>query len=62
MPFLGRTMSDATCWTCPNFVYSGELNVGDCTYLDRMVKESSLCEHHPEYEEGDYVDVETDEE
>ena len=53
-------MSDATCWTCPCFNYSGELDVGDYTHHDRMVKDSSLCEYHPEYEEGDHVDVHAD--
>jgi len=41
----------ATCWTCPRFIYSGELDVGDCLLHDEMRRENDVCADHPEYEE-----------
>lgn len=55
---LLKKMDKAICWTCNKFVYSGELDVGYCFYHDKNVKESSCCEHHPDYVDGDYIDIE----
>jgi hypothetical protein len=53
-----KMLSDkASCWTCNKFVYSGELDIGYRYYHDRNVKEDSLCIHHPDYVEGDFVDI-----
>lgn len=58
-----KMLSDkAICWTCNKLVYSGELDIGYCYYHERNVKEDSLCVHHPDYVEGDFVDIEDEDE
>jgi hypothetical protein len=54
---LIESKSDATCWTCDEFVYSGEQDIGYCYIHDRSVKQTSLCVHHPDYVEGDEIDI-----
>jgi hypothetical protein len=40
-----------TCWTCRAFVYSGELDVGECLIHEKMVKENGYCNNHQNYGE-----------
>lgn len=44
---------DKTCWTCPYFIYSGELNVGSCSCMDTLANADSWCENHPNFDESE---------
>ena len=61
-------MKDVTCWTCPFYLYSGDLDVGECTAKEEGTKSDLSCDLHPnsgDSEEycsacGAYLDPEED--
>lgn len=53
-------MNNTTCWTCSNFVYSGNGEIGFCTLHKINTLSKYLCKYHPCADKSDYFTI-TDE-